>query len=105
MYIVCVTVFVKSGNEKEFIEATLENAKNTRKEPLNLRFDVLQSLEDKNQFFLYEVYTDESGMTAHKETIHYKKWKEKVAPMMAQPRLGVKYKNLFPDTESAFISR
>jgi autoinducer 2-degrading protein len=105
MYVVCVTVFVKEEYLDEFIKATLENAKNTRKEPLNLRFDVLQCLDDPSKFFLYEVYKDDSGMVAHKETTHYQTWREVVAPMMAKPREGVKHKNIYPETEEAFVSR
>ncbi|NPE07433.1 MAG: antibiotic biosynthesis monooxygenase [Asgard group archaeon] len=105
MYVVCVTVYVKEENRNEFIKAVLENAKNTRKESLNFRFDVLQCLDDPNQFFLYEVYKDESGFVSHKETNHYKIWRETVAPMMAQPREGIKHKNIFPLEEDAFISR
>lgn len=105
MYVVCVTVYVKEENRNEFIKAVLENAKNTRKESLNFRFDVLQCLDDPNRFFLYEVYKDESGFASHKETDHYKIWRETVAPMMAQPREGIKHKNIFPLEEDAFISR
>ena len=105
MYVVCVTVYVKEENQEEFTKATLENAKNTREESLNLRFDVLQCLDNPNRFFLYEVYKDESGFVSHKETDHYKIWRETVAPMMAQPREGIKHKNIFPVEEDAFISR
>ena len=43
MYVVAVTVFVKAEFVDRFLEATLENARNTRREPGNARFDVLQS--------------------------------------------------------------
>ena len=105
MFIVAVTVFVKPESKEEFIEVSLDNATNTRKEPLNLRFDVLQCIDDPNRFFLYEVYKDESGFIAHKETEHYKRWKEKVAPTMAKDRVGIKHKNIYPDNEKAFISK
>lgn len=104
MFIACVTVYVKPEYREEFMKTTLENARNTRKEPKNLRFDVLQCLDDPNRFFLYEVYTDESGLTEHKETNHYQNWQKIVEEMMAKPREGVKNKNLFPETEEAFRS-
>jgi quinol monooxygenase YgiN len=56
MYVVAVTIFVKPENIAPFIEATLDNARNTRREPGNLRFDVLQSADDPARFMLYEVY-------------------------------------------------
>jgi autoinducer 2-degrading protein len=102
MFIVCVTVFVKPEYQEAFIEATLENGRNTRKEPKNLRFDILQCLDDPNRFFLYEVYSDTSGMDDHKETSHYNQWRETVEEMMAKPREGIKYQNLFPEIPSAF---
>ncbi len=105
MFIVCVSVFVKPEYRDAFIEATFENARNTRKEPKNLRFDVLQGLDDLDRFFLYEVYRDESGMDDHKATTHYKKWRETVEEMMAKPREGIKHKNLFPEIEEAFQSK
>jgi len=37
---------------------------------------------------------------AHKETAHYAAWRDAVAPMMAQPRIGVKYGYVF-DTDHA----
>ena len=105
MYVLCVTIFVKEQFRENFIKATLDNAKNTRKEPLNLRFDAHQCLDDPNRFFLYEVYKDETGITAHKETAHYKKWRDLVEPMMAKPREGIKHKNLFPINEEAFLAK
>ena len=105
MFIACVTVQVKPEYQKEFIEITLENARDTREEPKNLRFDVLQGFADPNRFFLYEVYTDESGMIDHKGTNHYQKWQVTVEKMMAKPREGMKYSNLFPETQEGFSSK
>ena len=96
MYVVCVTVFVKPEKIKDFKEAAVENARNTRKEPGNIRFDVLQAENDTSQFFLYEVYKSPEGFQNHQKTEHYLKWKEKVADWMAQPRQGVKHYSLFP---------
>jgi autoinducer 2-degrading protein len=96
MYVVCVTVFVKQGKIEDFKEAIYENARNTYKEPDNIRFDVLQAENDSSQFFLYEVYKSPEGFKSHQKTEHYLKWKEKVADWMAQPRQGVKHYSLFP---------
>ena len=104
MIIYCVTIFVKPEFREAFIKETLENARNTRKEQANIRFDVSQSVEDPNRFFLYEIYRD-GGVDAHKATAHYKKWRENVEKMMAQPRQGVQHKNLFPESENGFKSK
>jgi autoinducer 2-degrading protein len=97
MYVVCVHVHVKPEHVDSFVAATLENGRNTIREPGNLRFDILRQAEDPNRFLLYEVYRDEAGMTAHKETAHYAAWREAVEPWMAEPRQGVKYGSLFPE--------
>ncbi len=95
MYVVCVSILVKSESVKQFIEATFDNAGNTRKEPGNVRFDVLRGEEDPNRFMLYEAYHTKDDFVKHQQTAHYAKWKAAVADWMAQPRQGVKYAPVF----------
>jgi autoinducer 2-degrading protein len=105
MQVVCVHVHVMPEHREEFIQATLENARSTVEEPGNLRFDVLQETDDPNRFVLYEAYRDEAGMSAHKETAHYARWRDAVAPWMAEPRRGVKHVSLFPATDDEWATR
>jgi autoinducer 2-degrading protein len=98
MIVVCVHVHVKPEHREEFIRASLENAGHTIHEPGNLRFDVIRQADDPNRFVLYEVYRDEAGADAHKQTAHYAKWRDAVAPWMAEPRQGVKHVPLFPES-------
>ena len=95
MYVVCVTIFVKPAFVPPFIEATLDNARNTRREAGNLRFDVLQAEEEAGRFFLYEVYRAKEDFAAHQKTEHYLRWKQAVADWMLQPREAVKHTPLF----------
>jgi len=95
MYVVAVTVFVKPANVNDFVAVTLENARNTRREAGNLRFEVLRAEEDPNRFLLYEAYRQKDDFTAHQQTPHYLKWKQTVADWMAQPRQGVKHASIF----------
>jgi (4S)-4-hydroxy-5-phosphonooxypentane-2,3-dione isomerase len=97
MYVVCVRVQVVPDRVDEFIAATLDNARGTRGEPGNVRFDVLQENDDASRFFLYEVYREESDFQAHQRTAHYLAWKERVATLMAAPREGRKHTSLFPE--------
>ena len=97
MFVACIHLHVQSGHREAFLAATLENARQTIQEPGNLRFDVLQQTDDADQFVLYEVYYDEAGMKAHKETPHYAKWVATVPPLLVEPRHGVRYASLFPD--------
>ncbi len=97
MYVVCVTVWVKPGHEQDFVAATRENHYATRREPGNVRFDVLGKEDDPAQFFLYEVYRSRDDFMAHQKAPHYLTWKDTVAPLMAQPRQGIKHLSLLPD--------
>ena len=96
MYVVCVTVYVAQGQGDAFLQATFENARQSREEPGNVRFDVLQAPDDPTRFVLYEAYADASAAGAHKETAHYRVWREAVAPMMAEPRRGESLVGLYP---------
>ncbi len=97
MLIVHVHVQVKPGCEDAFLEASLANARNSVQEPGVARFDVLRETADPTRFVLLEVYRDADAPARHKETAHYAAWRDAVADMMAVPRVGVKYQNLFPD--------
>lgn len=97
MQIVIVHIHVKPEMIDEFKEVTLDNASNSVKEPGVARFDVLQQEDDPTRFILVEVYKDADAPAAHKETEHYLRWRDKALDMMAQPRYGIKYKNVFPD--------
>jgi (4S)-4-hydroxy-5-phosphonooxypentane-2,3-dione isomerase len=99
MHIVHVFVNVKPEKIKDFIQATLENARNSLKEPGIDRFDVIQNAKDDTRFVLCEVYKTSEDALKHKETAHYLSWKDTVADMMAEPRNGVPYKNIFPDDD------
>lgn len=81
-----VYVDVKPENIEAFKRITLYNHENARKEPGNVRFDVLQSREDPTKFTLFEVYVDEEAAAEHKKTEHYLKWRDEVADYMASPR-------------------
>ena len=95
----CVSVSVRHGHEDDFIEATRLNREETLKEEGNLRYDILRSESEPGQFILYEVYRSEEAVLAHKETRHYKNWRECVAPWMARSRRGEKFLAVHPEAE------
>lgn len=96
MIVTLVHVWVKPEFTGAFIEASNANHLESVKEPGNLRFDILQDSKDQNKFTLYEAYDSEGSAKAHKDTPHYKKWRETVADWMAKPREGVKHLILSP---------
>ena len=97
MNIVFVHVHVKPEFVDAFKQATVENASNSVQEEGVARFDVVQQADDPTRFILVEVYKSVEASAAHKETAHYLKWRDTVADMMAEPRQGIKYSNVFPD--------
>jgi quinol monooxygenase YgiN len=95
MLIVHVHVHVKAECVEEFQQVTLENARESVKEPGIARFDVVQQSDDPTRFVLVEVYRTTDAPAKHKETAHYAKWRDAVAAMMAEPRTSVKYGEVF----------
>ncbi len=99
MLVVHVHVHVKEECVDDFITAGVENASNSIQEHGIARFDVIQQKDDPTRFILVEVYRTAEDAARHKETAHYKIWRDTVADMMAEPRKGVKYENIFPYDE------
>jgi len=97
MLIVHVHVRVKPECAEAFKQASLENARDSVREPGIARFDVVQQQDDLTRFVLVEVYRSADAPAQHKETAHYARWRDTVAPMMAEPRRSVKFNNVFPD--------
>jgi quinol monooxygenase YgiN len=102
MYIVHVQVHVKPEKVEEFRQASIENAQNSVQEPGILRFDVLQQMDDPARFILEEVYRSPEDQIKHRETPHYLKWRDAVAGLMAEPRVGIKFQPVFPE-ERAWV--
>lgn len=96
MEVTVVYVQVKPQHIADFVEASRLNHEASIQEPGNLRFDVLQLADDPSRFMLYKAYQTKADAATHKETSHYKRWRESVADWMAAPREGVAYKGLFP---------
>ena len=94
MLIVLVHVHVLADAVEKFKEATRANALASRKEAGIAQFDAIQQGDDPTRFVLIEVYRSNEASAAHKETEHYKTWRDTVAPMMAEARVGVKYSDV-----------
>jgi quinol monooxygenase YgiN len=97
MIIVHVHVHVKPDSIAAFKAATLENARNSVREPGVMRFDVVQQEDDPSRFVLVEVYRTDDDPVQHKATAHYAVWRDAAEPMMAEPRRSVRYRELFPE--------
>ncbi|MGZ8940439.1 MAG: antibiotic biosynthesis monooxygenase [Limisphaerales bacterium] len=101
MLIVLVEVKVKAAEVDSFKTATRTNAEASRKEAGIARFDLLQQKDDPTRFVLVEAYRNADAPAAHKETAHYKTWRDTVEHMMAEPRTSRKFENIDP-SDSAY---
>ena len=97
LLIVHVDIAVVPDQLDEFLDETQSNATASRDEPGVVRFDVLSDRSDPAHVVLVEIYRDEEAAAAHKDTAHYQRWRDAVAPMMARPRQAIRYVNSSPD--------
>jgi (4S)-4-hydroxy-5-phosphonooxypentane-2,3-dione isomerase len=97
LIVVHIHVHVKPDDVEAFRAATLENARASLDEPGIARFDVVQSTEDPTRFVFVEVYRSAEAPAAHKATPHYARWRDAVAPLMAEPRTSVRYVAVAPE--------
>jgi (4S)-4-hydroxy-5-phosphonooxypentane-2,3-dione isomerase len=96
LLIVHVDIAVVPDQLDAFLAATQENAVASRDEPGIVRFDLLTDRADSTHVVLVEIYRDEAAAAAHKDTAHYRRWRDTVAPMMARPREATRYVNTSP---------
>ena len=97
LLIVHVDIAVVPEQLDAFLAATEDNAVASRNEPGVARFDVLSDRADPGHVVLVEIYRDEAAAAAHKDTAHYQRWRDTVAPMMARSRQATRYVNTSPD--------
>jgi quinol monooxygenase YgiN len=96
MFVVIVNAHAKEESLQSFINATLDNAKNSIKEPGILRFDFYQQADDPTRFTLIEIYNSEEDPLHHRGTVHYNRWKDAVETMLVEPRTKTSFNILFP---------
>lgn len=96
MHVMIVQIHVKPDCVRPFIEATTENARNSRQEPGVARFDFLQQEDDPTRFVLVEAYRTPADVDRHRKTPHYAKWTETVKNMFAETRTRAFYRNCDP---------
>jgi len=96
MYVTIVHIQVKPEHVADFLGAIRRNHENSVREPGNVRFDILRSVDDPARFVTYMAYRDEASGKAHTSTAHLLAFREEVADWMVVPRQNVRYDGLFP---------
>jgi autoinducer 2-degrading protein len=100
MHMIIVRLDVKPDRVDDFLKLVSFNASESRKEPGNLRFDVVRSVDNPTLFRLYEVYRDDAAVRAHQATPHYAKWRAEIEALLLTPRISEKFTSVFPDPYS-----
>jgi quinol monooxygenase YgiN len=100
MFVIHVHAQIKPPYIKDFKAACIANAKESVKEEGIARFDIVQQQDDPTRFVLIEVYRNKDAPAKHKETLHYRDWRDKVLLMMAQPRKSSFFTNVYPDDKN-----
>jgi len=100
MQMIMVRLEVKPERLNEFLQLASFNAAESRKEPGNVRFDLVRSNVTPNLFALYEVYLDDAAVRAHTETTHYARWRAEVESHLVTPRISERFTSVSPDPYS-----
>jgi len=85
MVIVQIYLTVKKDSVEDFIRFTGDNVANSNREPGVKRFEFFRDLDAGNKFILFEMFNSVDDQNKHRETVHYKRWKEKTADLLEIP--------------------
>ena len=94
MLILHVNFNVKPNKIENFIEISKENAEKSKKEAGVIAFEVLQEQGNSSKFVFNEVYEASENHLKHRETEHFKKWKNAVEELLQEPYTAIKYNRI-----------
>ena len=101
MFVAAVHVFVKPEAMDDFMELIRLDQEGTLAEPGCVRFDVVRSVDDPNEFLIWEVYLDDEAAAFHKTTPHYAQFKERMPALASKDRYAVRYDGVSIPTDKA----
>ena len=85
--------------------ATLENARNSVREPGIARFDFIQQVDDPTRFMLVEVFRDAEAPARHRESAHFQAWLAVAGDMVVEPRTRRNTPTFSPTTPAGTCRR
>ncbi len=85
MIIVQVTFKVKADKTAAFIQQTKDNVKNSLKEEGVKRFEFYRESDNEDTFVLFEIYRSKEDQLKHRETEHFRRWKERILDLIQEP--------------------
>ncbi len=101
MFVAAVHIFVKPESTDAFMELILADQEGSLAEPGCVRFDIVRSTEDPNEFLIWEVYRDEEAAAFHKTTPHYAAFKEQIPALASKERYADRYEGVSIPTDKA----
>ena len=99
MFVAAVHIFVKPEAVDDFMELIKLDQEGTLAEPGCVRFDVVRSVDDPNEFLIWEVYLDEEAAAFHKTTPHYAEFKERMPALASKDRYADRYEGVSVPTD------
>jgi quinol monooxygenase YgiN len=74
MIVLAVTWMAAPGKEAEVTEVFRMLEEASRQEPGCLLYVVHQHRSDSRRFFIYEQYTDDTALAAHRQSVHFQEY-------------------------------
>jgi quinol monooxygenase YgiN len=81
-YLLIAQLRSADGNEDLVAQGLAVNQAASRQEPGVLEWTAYRSADDPRSFLLYECYTDQSGLEAHRAAPHFQRYLQEVVPLL-----------------------
>jgi quinol monooxygenase YgiN len=85
VFIVTAKVRLQEGRAEEFMEAYRWMRPQVMKDPGAIRYDLLRSTENPDEFIFYEQYESEEAFDYHLSTEHFRQLAARIDPLMVAP--------------------
>ncbi|MFB8830387.1 putative quinol monooxygenase [Azotobacter sp. CWF10] len=84
---ICIfaSITAKSEHRDDVLQALRLMVVQSRAEPGNLRYDLFIRTDEPAVFDLFELYSDEAAVEAHRQSPHYQSYRIQVAEWVAKP--------------------
>lgn len=83
MIVIHVQVKVKPDHREDFITVALNDVLASRQQPGCAKFNVSESVDERNTFTLYEEWQTQADFDAYKNSAHFKQMGEQLMPLFA----------------------
>jgi quinol monooxygenase YgiN len=84
MVVLAVTWMAKTGREADVSSIFSKLTEESRKEPGCVMYQAHQHKTDTRRFFVYEQYTDDAALEAHRAAPHFLQYVKKELPKLGE---------------------